>query len=57
MSFATRVCFDCTYQEVLLTSPMLLHTKLMSKMAVGINDIHCNFNIILKFHLDKFMGR
>ena len=32
-------------------------TILSSKMAVGINNIHCNFNIVLKFHLDKFMAR
>ena len=36
---------------------MLLHTKLTSKMAVGVNNIHCDFSIILKFHLDKFMAR
>ena len=45
-----------TYQYVLLVSPMLFHTKLTSKMAVGINNIHCDFNIILKLHLDKFMN-
>ena len=31
-------------------SSMLLHTKLTSEMAVGVNN---DFNIIFKFHLDK----